>query len=42
MSNHLKGAGAKDVRNTYQMLSHDNLKNKMRSPSKYKTEIKIN
>ena len=28
MSNHLKGVGVKDVRNTYQMFFHDHLKNK--------------
>ena len=31
MSNHLKGVGAKDVRNTYQILFHDHLKIKMKS-----------
>ena len=31
----LKGVGAKDVRNTYQMFFHDHLKNKMKSPGKY-------
>ena len=35
MSNHLKGIGAKDVRNTYQILFHDHLKNEMTSPGKY-------
>ena len=35
MSNHLKGVGAKDVRNTYRILFHDHLKNRMKSPGKY-------
>ena len=35
MSNHLKGVKAKDVRNTFQILFHDHLKNKMKSPGKY-------
>ena len=35
MSNHLKGVGAKDVRNTYQILFHDHLKIKMKSPGKH-------
>ena len=43
MSNHLKGIGAKDVRNTYQILFHDHLKNEMKSPGKYeKKQRKIN
>lgn len=43
MSHHLKGVGAKDVRNTYQNLFHDHLKNKMKSPGKYeKQQRKIN
>ena len=43
ISNHLKGVGAKVVRNTYQILFHNHLKNKMKSPGKYeKKQRKIN
>ena len=43
ISNHLKGVGAKVIRNTYQILFHDHLKNKMKSPGKYeKKQRKIN
>lgn len=35
MSNHLKGVGAKDVRNTYRILFHDHLKSEMKSSGRY-------
>ena len=35
VSSLLNSVEANDVRNTYQILFHDHLKNKMKSPGKY-------